>query len=650
MTNIFLTRTTSLAQCRVGLIAVLLFLFAPFARGDEIIDRVRKDPNDREEDTALLELAVLANPQRVDYWEELLLALERSSSEEYLNFCYAGAALKAHPDSLALRWARLRFFSPNAALDELNELAKLEPNKERVRDARELLEIGMRLPYEWRDVHEALRDRRHLNFFTGVFLERWAVQCVLYERWETAARVTARALEFRPEDKFLKSLQALVLVQQEKYPEALAVLEKNDYLQVIGSTVRNAEYPTVGDLLLVKKQYRAAVRAFGPKPSEELINSRQGLVLAQALLEAGELERSERIFCKTDKLGANLLVIGNLLELKRVDEALLVAEELMAKWPTFKVNDDDEQEPCRALDMNQRGNWPVSLEPKLRRAVTWLYETYPQREDYLRESLVEPTELFKHSKSAPLVLSASSQLALLDQGKKLPGRDAFRSTPAEVRIRLLRDQRNDAAVAEELRRDLLQPIISHRRVRLDLGQARFWTTHRRRVEAIDYYADHFPELVRARQLLAQLKRNMWKHPQGKYLPPLNDEQISEEIVRMNPAVRALLIDVLEPNTIHGRDRTSIVRLFEKHGTEQDFPVLLSALKVVSRGRDQIGSLPEANMQMHLKNDAASAVALHRALEKITGIKNTAETPADRVIFWEAWWQTNLVRVLVEADH
>ena len=135
-----------------ALLCVLLWL-GTTCRADEIIDRIRKDLNDPEADTVVLEAAVLENPQREDYWEELLLTRGSVSNNHFLNFCYAGAALKAHPNSLALRWAKLRFYGRHAALDELAVLAKDEPNKERLRDAREVLEIGMSLPHVWRSIH-----------------------------------------------------------------------------------------------------------------------------------------------------------------------------------------------------------------------------------------------------------------------------------------------------------------------------------------------------------------------------------------------------------------------------------------------------------------------------------------------------------------
>ena len=86
------------------------------------------------------------------------------------------------------------------------------------------------------------------------FLNHWGVSCTEYERWDSAARVVSRALAIKFEsNNSIHTLEALVLAQQEKYPEALAALEKNKFIQTIRQSGDRMKFPIVGDILLLKK-------------------------------------------------------------------------------------------------------------------------------------------------------------------------------------------------------------------------------------------------------------------------------------------------------------------------------------------------------------------------------------------------------------
>ena len=583
----------SLCACWLILLA-LISVGAAAARGDETIDNAWKgfSRSDPEPAIEYLETAILKAPERADYWAALIHVLSETALDRGLVACYSQAALHAHPASLDVHWARLRCLRPDVALDELTALAAREPDKQKLSDAREILEMGLRLPRDWQD---------------GKFYEEWALKCLAFQNYESAARVAKRGLELLPKSKLLRTIEATAFVHQEKYELAFAALNQAKFEQALNNG--KLLFPTVGDLLLSKKQPAWAVRAFGPNPDEDLVRGRQGLVLAQALLQSNKLEQAEEVFSQTDALGASLLVIGNLLDLKQTASAREVAEQLFDNWPAGT------KEYSHAKDMRWSGNWPVALEPQFRRAVTWLWKTYPQQKNLLNQHLATPDELFQRE-PMPVKLRSmqavwkSGQLAGKAPGDYVPGYGWYEAGSRET--------------YDYFRRVLLEPPRDKARIRSDLRPAQHWAESLRETLAVAYYSQHPRELFRALRLVEQLK-----HLQGPHTERVT-ERISIEVRRMNPAVRALLFKVLAAHDENAHDKTPVIRLLAAHGTPADVPDLLSALKSATNSPNE--------------------PALHEALEKITGVQNTGKTSADRILFWEAWWQANLVRVVVEAEY
>ncbi len=575
------------------LILLALISSSSAAHADETIDSAwkgfsRSDPGPAIE---FLETAVLKAPERADYWAALVSLLSETALDRGLITCYTQAALHAHPDSLEVHWARLRCLRPEVALDELSALAAREPDKQKLRDAREILEMSLRLPRDWQ---------------TGQFYEEWAVKCLAFQNHESAARAAKRGLELLPKSKLLRTVEATAFVHQEKYELAFAALNQAKFEQALNNG--KLLFPTVGDLLLSKKQPEWAVRAFGPKPDEDLVRGRQGLVLAQALLQSNKLERAEEVFSQTDPLGASLLVIGNLLDLKQTASAREVAEQLFDNWPAGS------KEYSHAKDMRWSGNWPVALEPQFKRAIAWLWKTYPQHKDLLNQHLATPDELFQHE-PMPVKLRSmqdvwkSGQLAGKAPGEYVPGYGWYEAGPRET--------------YDYFRRVLLEPPREKARIRTNLRPAQHWADSLRETRAIAYYSTHPRELFRARRLVEQLKHLQVQESERAA------ELISVEVRRMNPVVRALLFKALAAHDENARDKTPVVQLLAAHGTQADVPDLLSALKESTNNPNE--------------------PAFHEALEKITGVQNTGKSYADRILFWEAWWQANLVRVIAETE-
>jgi tetratricopeptide (TPR) repeat protein len=593
-------------------ISALLLATPSLARGDELLDTAWKllARSQSEPALELLESAVLEEPERAEYWAALLNILSESSVDRYLVTCYVNAALKAHPDSLEIHWARLRCLHPTVALDELETLAAREPDKQKLSDAREILEMRLRLPRNWQQAS---------------FYEGWAMQCLEFERWDAAARVAKLGLALNPKAKQLRTIEARVFLQQGKYELAYAALNQAEFQQALKFKHVQARFPTIGDELLAKQQPEWAVQAFGPKPDEAIVHSREGLVLAQALLQAGKLERAEEVFSQTEPLGAALLVIGNLLDLKQTGAARDVADQLLADWPEAASADDKDRQPCHAMDMRWSGSWPVALEPQFKQAVTWLWKTYPQHKELLEIHLPAPADLFQREAAPVKLCSARTVLDNLPAGK---APDEY--VPGHGWPEVGQREKFDF-----YRRVLLEPPGEKPRIRTDLSKAQKWAASLRQTCAISYYSGHLRELIRARQLVFQLQRLQANYTPRVKIAVLTAEQIGAEVQRMNPAVRVQLIKALAPNTNHGQDRTPVVQLLEQHATVVDVPDLMSTLRIVTRESTE--------------NDRRSEAALHKALEKITGVQNTTESTEDRVLFWEAWWQANLVRVLAETE-
>lgn len=180
----------------------------------------------------LLENALLKDPQNEEYWVELIGLIQRQAglcgnSVPY----YYLAARQHHPNSLPIRWAWMRCLSAGAALDELAELEKLEPNKELINNTRELLHYGLRVPRDWKE------DQLFAN---------WTAKLIQDQKTERAAEIMKQGLSVNPKNQALQQLQVITLASEGKLDEALKLHKSLGNRQ---PPPFNQTYPTLADYL-----------------------------------------------------------------------------------------------------------------------------------------------------------------------------------------------------------------------------------------------------------------------------------------------------------------------------------------------------------------------------------------------------------------
>jgi hypothetical protein len=624
---------------------VIVLSFGTSLRADELLDAARaKLFTARPETLFMLEEAIAQSPQRVDYWYAMLRSLETDSASPFVVSCYAQAAIRANPTSLDIHWEWLRYLPPAAALDELTLLAPREKNLNRLVDARSVLTLGGRLPQSWTEV---------------TFVEQWAARLVRAERWDRAKQVILHGRRMFPDSQTLRICEALQLVQQDKFEEATALVEELKHAQTL-ELPNLGKYPNVSDALLLKKQPKFVVRAYGTHPDEKLLAGRDGLILGQALLLADEPDRAEKIFEKTDQLGAHLLVIANLLTLKKQDEAREVAEELLSTW---SGNDRAQFSPRGRSDLANAGVWPVSLQPALSEAIAWLYRAFPKRHALLNQNLAPKP--FSENREYPFVRTFKAQRQeLLD--KQTPANILamhaysmganFDLAARDCREFLTNPKARPPAAAEipappGFARVQLVPAgpaddsLAAVPIDLLLDMSYNWRLNTLRAASVAYYQDHLDELIAARQLINNLKATRWNYPKIKEQAWLSDEEVVTRAMKLDARFLPLAIEGLEVGTISGQDRTPWVQIIAKHGTKADVPALVKTMGLIAKDNERKSRNPAPGMKQNRERDQLTLTALNTALEQLTGEKSPREDALDRVEFWQAWWVKNCAEIV-----
>jgi tetratricopeptide (TPR) repeat protein len=502
----------------------------------------------------LLEDALLKNPQQEQYWVELLELLRHSAGHACGSPAryYYQEAQRHFPKSLALRWVWLRCLSPEAALDELVELERLEPNKDRIRDARELLTYRLAIPHDWND------PRAYYG---------WAMVLLHAQKIERAATVMKRGLELNPKDCQLKKLKALMLAIEGKYDQALEANKQAGYLQLTlwGG---NPIFPSLGDLLLKEKRYQDVVASFGTKRDRLFAHER--LILGQAHLMLNEPDKAEAVLEKADRNVSAMLMIALMLEQNLEKEATELAEDVMDKWP-----EPHWRNAPMERDMKYRSNWPMSLEPYLRRSLTWLWKNYPDRRKYIGFYLATPETLFSIpsyiKETIPCGVDIELSLAAMAQN---PGDMDPNARYGELSLLLAYEHQHNEAAALELCAKRMK--AAKERGLCSTIYMEHWSRDQREVQAQHYFVGRFAELVAARRLVANLVMHGKKEffhqiaHQEWYTP----DEVVEQLSKQHPAALALLY----PHIGTYMDVTNVLalRVFAEAGSTTDMPLLVMA--------------------------------------------------------------------------
>src|SRR5947208_176171 len=156
----------------------------------------------REDAISILERAVRESPNRTDYWVEYIRAISIDGENQYVADCVSRAALAIHPRSPALWQARMALFPASVALDLLPTLEKMPGYEAQARDAREMLELALKVPFTWDD---------------PVFRGGWSAELINVGHWDRADAVSRRGLELVPRDRYLHACRAMVLAHQRDF-------------------------------------------------------------------------------------------------------------------------------------------------------------------------------------------------------------------------------------------------------------------------------------------------------------------------------------------------------------------------------------------------------------------------------------------------
>lgn len=507
----------------------------------------------------LLENALLKDPQNEEYWVELIGLIQRQAglcgnSVPY----YYLAARQHHPNSLPIRWAWMRCLSAGAALDELAELEKLEPNKELINNTRELLHYGLRVPRDWKE------DQLFAN---------WTAKLIQDQKTERAAEIMKQGLSVNPKNQALQQLQVITLASEGKLDEALKLHKSLGNRQ---PPPFNQTYPTLADYLLKAKRYKDVVAVLGPK--QQGLAPTDRLILGQAHLMLDQPAKAEAVLEKADLNVSKMLLIALMLEKNLDKEAATLAESVMDKWPVPSW----EHAPLDR-DMKYRCNWPTSLEPYLRKSLTWLWEKYPERHRQISFYLASPQTLFtipSHIKpTLPCSEVIDGSLARLKalNGRLDPHNSLFGTLGLFTACREAHRSAEAVAQAEQLMNQALQ-LGGQCAVCFADFPLEFWSRFQRDELARNYYPRRFTELVAIRRLITNLlchpdlvdRYSFKKIAHQEWLTP---DEIVKEVAARGPVALALVYPLL---TINNEEPLNLfaLRMIGQAGTSTDVPFLL----------------------------------------------------------------------------
>jgi hypothetical protein len=175
-----------------------------------------------------------------------------------------------------------------------------------------------------------------------------------------------------------------------------------------------------------------------------------------------------------------------------------------------------------------------------------------------------------------------------------------------------------------------------------------WSLNRRKAQSARFFAEHRELIAVARSTAYHVEGARWNSGRVFGQEWLSEGEVAARLSELGPGVLAVVHEKLQPNTVSGEDRTVFVRVVENIGGEEDIPLLIDLLGLTVKSSEERDLTVPGNEKLH-RQDRLSEAALHRALEKLTGVKNTVSSREERVIFWQSWWDANARRVLAAVD-
>jgi hypothetical protein len=561
----------------------------------------------------ILEDAVKKNPKRTDYWVALLNALQ-IDSRKFIARCTARAALQANPNSPELIIARARVLEPAAAIDVLDELAKLSGHQQEAREIQERISLDAGVPAPNEQLASSV----------------WAWQLIRHQQWQRAEEIVKRGLAANANDEALWACQATILAHKGEFSAALEAQKKGSAPGYIG------------EILLENEKPEMALESFtGFKPRG--FNDSIDLIYAEALLQNSKFDEAEKVLSKWQGgFLAELLLVGHLVEDKKTDEAKARSAKLTRDLlPNGQLRLGSSHGPAVG------SNCPKCLKAPLIAALELLLKEAPEKSDEIKATFGNPDLIAKPTEKPDVWIIQPASLHIRElQGKINNGTKGDQANTRSKLARILEEaERYDEAAAAYAPNAILpfEPSFVNRSP-YDAVQ---WNVCKRRADAQDYFKCHSESISLVRSALFNIEGTVYYSAPRDGRKWLTSKEIAEVLIRIGPGSIASVIDSLHDGDPL-KDRTPLVQVIEKVGSEHDIPVLLETLTSLAESNERPNGNDPIAAHRTVSNEALEA-AVHHALEHLTDTKNTAVGQADRLKFWIAWWNDNARRVVSGAN-
>lgn len=576
----------------------------PIAAADEFLW------TERYRSIEILEDAVKKDPKQTAYWVTLLNALQ-IDSQKFIAQCTARAALQANPKSPELIIARARVLEPAAAIDVLDELAEIPGHQEEAREIQERVSLIAGVP----------APNEHLASSV------WAWQLIRHQQWQRAEEVVKRGLATDADNKELWACHATILAHKGEFSAALEAQKK-------------APVPIyIGQILLENGKPELALESFtGFKPRG--FNDFEDLIYAEALLQNGKFDDAERVLSKWQggKSFAELLLIGHLIADKKIDEAKVRSDKLTRDLlPNGRMRMGSYAGPA------VRPDCPRCLKAPLMAALELLLTDAPEMSDDIKRTYGNPESIAKpiEEPKAAIIQPASLQIPEL-QGKLNNGTKEEQHNTRYGLARILeKAERYDEAAAAWAPGAIIpfEPSWVNRSP-YDAVQ---WNLCKRRADAQDYFKRHPEKIAIVRSALFNIEGAVYFSGPSDGRKWLTSKEVADALIPVGSGSLACVIDALHDGDPL-KDRTPLVQVIEKAGSQQDVPVLLETLLSIAESNERPNGNDPVEAHRKASNEALEA-AIHHALEHLTDTKNPAVSQPDRLKYWIGWWNENARRVV-----
>lgn len=560
----------------------------------------------------ILEDVVAQSPDRVDAWVALIQAL----SVDGLAFTadlQSRASLALHPKSGELLQARMALLKGSQDLELLTQLEALPGYCSQTHDIREIVHLGLHVPFTWDDV----------NIYGW-----WGHRLIDAGQWERATQIVARGNQRTPRNPMLPSCQVMLLAQAGKYAEALAVESRSP----IGLTTKPGW--GLANLLLQRGEAALVVKLYGAKIPDRHDEEDARLILLQSLLVVGNTKGAKNVELQCVGDAAKLLRLADLRRRKQDAAVEELAHRLILDWAEAYAAPSDPFARVPALPRRPR-LWPPSLGSIMSETVARLEEAYPNRHDAIHAHVGVPADYLKKAPQ-PLPLTATEKV--LEMQRQLSYASEAEAEQLHRRISIAWEAagRYDEAMAEDAAWAVQQRALSNTKSPdIPLVEVH-WSRMRQRAEAVRFFTKHPDKITSARRSIHQLTRPAHQRIATDGSSPA----AIRSLIEIGPSGIAFPQDAVLRDS---HDKSDLFAVVEQLGRVQDVPWLIECQRSYVRSLRDMAHNEDSSHQ--LINYLRSEGAVNMALTRITGTKPHGESPEQRYEYWRGWWDAHAMRTL-----